>query len=152
MRVISALLLFLILLSGCRGPKYATKNLAPGSIPSDITDSRYVLLVQREKHSSPSLLNKSMKKYYPGAYEIVTEEQLKSDHKFNDLEKYRYLVIERYGSGGQVRTVGQSYSSATYSDQVVLDRKENKQYPGTNLMSHNQAQGLMLFSYAASGK
>lgn len=157
MRSISFLFVFFMVLVGCRGPKFAANNVVPDSIPSDVTNPKYVLLVQQDKHCSPKLLNKAMKKYYPGEYEIVTEEQVKSDKKYSDVEKYRYLVVERYGSGGSYKDVHHNaYSTTpsqfTYSDQIVIDRKENKQFPATNLMSHNQAQGMMLFSQAISKK
>ena len=153
MRLFSFLFLFFVLLFGCRGPRYAANNLMPGSIPPDITNPKYVLLVQQDEHSRPKLLDKAMKKYYPSSYEIVTANQVKSDTKYGDVEKYRYLVVVRYGSGGIItQTSGPGPSRVAYSDQIVFDRKENKEYPATNLMGHNQAQGMMLFSQAITRK
>lgn len=162
MRSRNFLLIALIVSLGCRGPKFAAKNVVEGSIPSDITSPKYVLLVQEDEHGSPKLLDKSMRKYYPAAYEIIRPEQLKSDKKYSDVEKYRYLVSVRYGSGGIYQQVYRTPQEAiekksgpskvAYSDQVVFDRKENKGFPATNLMGHNFAQGMMLFSQAITHK
>lgn len=162
MRLNHLFLIVLIASVGCRGPKFAANNVVEGSIPSDITNSKYVLLVQEDEHGSPNLLEKSMKKYYPAAYEIVRADQLKSDKKYSDVEKYRYVVAVRYGSGGIYKQVYRTPKEAiekvsgpskvAYSDQVVFDRKENKEFPATNLMGHNFAQGMMLFSQAITHK
>lgn len=151
------LFIFLIVLAGCRGPKYLANNLVSGSIPGDITNSKYILLVQTDKHSRLSMLDKTMKKNYPAAYEVVSEKELTSDKKYADVDKYRYLIVVRYGSGGTYKKVYRNAQEAisdggpskvTYSDQIVVDRKENKQLPATNLMSHSYAQGMMLFCRA----
>jgi len=151
-------IIFFVLLAGCRGSRFAANNLVPGSIPSDITSPKYVLLVQLDEHGNPNMLDKVMKKYYPAAYEIIKEGQDKSDEKYANVDKYRYLVAIRYGSGGTVKTTyapGAPHtgpSQVVYSDQTVFDRKENKGLPATNLMGHNFAQGMMLFSEAITKK
>ncbi|HWI93520.1 MAG TPA: hypothetical protein VNT20_19705 [Flavisolibacter sp.] len=154
------LFVILIAFAGCRGSKYLANNLVPGSIPPDITNAKYVLLVQA---SGPParFVNKTMKKNYPAAYEVVSEKKLASDKKYNDLDKYRYLVVFREGSGGtsyMQNTNANGSSSHTggitevYSDQIVVDRKENKQFPATNLMSHSHSQGMLLFCRAVKNK
>ncbi|HWI90673.1 MAG TPA: hypothetical protein VNT20_05320 [Flavisolibacter sp.] len=156
MRSSHFLFIFLIVLAGCRGSKYLANNLVQGSIPSDITNSKYVLLIQANRPVA-KFVNKTMKKNYPAAYEVVSEKKLASDTKYNEVDKYRYLVVFRDGSGGTTymqNTNANGTSSHTggitevYSDQIVIDRKENKQFPATNLMSHSHSQGMMLFCRA----
>ena len=149
MRPTTSICLFLMVFAGCRGSKYLTNNLVQGSIPTDITSPKYVLLVQTNDHIRPSMLNNAMKKNYPAAYEVVSEKQLASDKRFADVDKYRYEVVCRYGSGGgYTSNTGTGYSTAVYSDQFVIDRKENKQFPATNLLSNNYAMGMVLFCRA----
>lgn len=156
MRLHHLLFLSLIAFAGCRGSKYLANNLTPGSIPSDITNPKYVLLVQANRPIARFVKN-TMKKNYPAAYEVVSDKQFATDKKYADVNTYRYLVVDRAGSGGtyymeNTNANGTSMHTGgiteTYSDQIVIDRKENKQLPATNLVSHAYSQGMMLFCRA----
>ena len=148
-RLIAFILIVFTSLIGCTGTKRAANNVVQGSIPADITDPKYILLVERDKYVRPSVLETAMKKYYPAAYEIVKAEQLNSDKKYNDVSKYRYLVQFRNGSGGSYSN-GQTH--VIYSDEFVTDRKENKAFPATNLVAGSYGQSLMLFCRALPKK
>jgi hypothetical protein len=94
-----------------------------------------------------------MDKHYNGKYEIATIEEIKTNSKYADVNVYRYvltknqsglnIVTTRVGMGP--RDVAYGPSHVQYRDQIIFDRKENKELPATGLQGHNFAQGVLFF-------
>lgn len=94
-----------LVFSGCITLK---NNVATaGSIPADLKDSAYVLLVQKQELGLANLQNrqvaKIMRKYYKGRYEMATAEEIKNDVKYAGITVYRY-VLTKNGSGLNIHT------------------------------------------------
>ena len=160
MRSVLFVILSVFFLS-CSGNNKISNNLVSGSIPGDIKDSRYVLLVQRTEGAGAGHVNNmaenQMKKYYKGRYEFIDAKDIMNNPKYADKSVYRYVVKENTGEGFAIITTHQGPPDASYGpsridyhDQIIYDRKEDKVLRATGLMAHNYAQGIMFFAKATN--
>jgi hypothetical protein len=138
------------ILASCSTEKLWLKKLQPGSVPTDVKNSKYILLVEKPTWSKSQMkeLEKCMTEDYPGKFEIIPAEDLKLA-KYSDTTKYRYFLM-RSRSGYVVErsatAPGGSNSSAAdrifwsdvkdkdyVADQIFVDRKLNKDLPSTGM-------------------
>ena len=124
-------LLTLIFLSSCgaivksKADKFLTEE--NGAIPPDFGKEETTLLFITHRRSYNKYLKTNVKKIYNSKYEFINEDQLKSESKYNNINKYRYLFnydeksYTYYSPKGGSKT---GYVKKFY----VLDRKSDKRF------------------------
>lgn len=147
--VYQAALSAVILLASCSTEKLWIKKLQPGSVPSDVKNAKYILLVEK-----PTWSNTEAKQLagwmaeYPGKFEIIPIEDL-ALAKYSDTTKYRYFLMRNrngYVVERSATAPGGSYTSASdkkfwsdvkdrdyVADQIFVDRKLHKDLPSTGM-------------------
>ncbi|GAA3507966.1 hypothetical protein GCM10022393_17580 [Aquimarina addita] len=128
-------ILTLTLLTSCgaivksKGNKYLTEE--KGAIPPEFGKEKNTLLFITHHSSYNKYLKKNTRKIYKGDYELVSEDEFKTNDKYEDLNKYRFVFDYNYISPGYdvVRADG-STRAPLYNVKKfrILDRKENKEY------------------------
>jgi hypothetical protein len=108
----------------------------PAAIPADIKKDGHILLVLKQEIGWLSKkqnrgVQKLMQKYYNGAFEMVSVNELKDDAKYTNTEIYRYLinrdeknklvVKEKDFSGPRTST-----TTREYAELIITDRKTNE--------------------------
>lgn len=151
------LCLIIFALSSCLVHKKFLDEINRASIPNDLKNSKYVLLIETPSmYPSKSLqrtYTKQITKYmkdYPGQWEWASPEEINSS-KFSNTSKYRYFLkhnsviayaFSRSSSLEYTPNAGPMGISMEYHDQIFVDRKENKEYPSTNNARSNYSWGI----------
>lgn len=125
------LLLIVFSVSSCnitKMPKPTTKSI---SIPSDFGEDETTLLIVKTKNwiFNKQTKNKAISEYN-GNYEIIKEEDLLSS-EYQDTSKYRYVLKFRIRSIIRGSYGGGSYSRMDYATPLIIDRKNDKKYLGS---------------------
>ena len=131
--IISVLMLTFLTSCGAiarsKGNKYLTEQ--KGAIPPEFGQENTTLLFITHHGSYNKYLKKNTRKIYNGDYELVSENEFKTNDKYKDLKKYRFVFDYNYTSPGYdvIRADG-SMRAALYNVKKfrILDRKENKEY------------------------
>ena len=126
-----------------------TKELDASIVPPDFDPQKHVLLVlEMPKRNKPDERNVKLtgqmddllKKYYPYKYEIVSIEQVRSDHpKYTDTTIYKYAIMNsldgvQHTSYSTVRTAGggsrtmSPTATTTYISYYFYDRFSKTDY------------------------
>ncbi len=125
------------------------------ALPNDLKNQGKVLLVLEQdegafRERQNKGIEKLMKKKCDCEFEMVSTKDL-SNPKYNDLEKYTYLVMKNaentltYTAPGSMRANGNFSSGPShreYTDQVFIDRRSNKKLPSTGMQSESYAKGM----------
>lgn len=145
------LLGFGIICSSCATSGKFRRQHAKSSIPADLRNPKYVLLVIEDvgRWLSPRdnrAMKRFMTKWYKAPFELIDEKEL-DDPKYADTDKYRYYITSSCDNSLTVTRIGNhTSSSTTYCDQVIFDRKENKMLPSTGVLAPNFATGVKMFA------
>lgn len=123
------------LLSSCgaivksQGNKYLTEER--GAIPPEFGKENTTLLFITHHRSYNKYLKRNTKKIYQGEYELISEDEFKSNTKYQDKNKYRFVFDYNYKSPGYdvIRADG-STRAPLYNVKKfrIFDRKEKKEY------------------------
>lgn len=144
-------LLIIICASGCATGNKFRKQHNPASIPADLRSNGHVLLVSRYEggmmgNRNNRAMKKFLSKHYGAPFELVSDEEMKSS-KYSDVNKYRYYITGNTGNQLNVTEISRTMStSRSYTDQVIIDRKENKPLPPTNVLAPSFAAGIKMFA------
>lgn len=127
--------LTLTLLTSCgaivksKGSNYLTEE--KGAIPPEFGKENNTLLFITHHRSYNKYLKKNTKKIYKGNYELVSENEFRTNDKYKDLNKYRFVFDYNYVSpGGTITKIDGTIGTPHYNVKKfrILDRKENKEY------------------------
>ena len=151
------LLALVIFLASCSAAGKFKHNYDPNSIPADLKKDGYVLLVLKQGVGGFSGIQnrgvkKLMRRHYGAAFEMVSTDDLKNA-KYDDTDKYRYVIGRDFNSG-LVATTKQSMGNAggtftthrEYHEETIFDRKENKAFPSIGYPSASYSLGMKGFS------
>ena len=139
-----------IVLSSCAVNRTIPMNELDATIvPPDFNPQKHVLLVLEmprknkpdERHQKATQkMDELLKKYYPYKYEIVSMEQVRSDHpKYTDTSVYKYAILNSLSgvqhttytrvstAGGGSRTMSPT-ATTTYISYYFYDRFKNENY------------------------
>lgn len=159
MKLLSILCLLTVLFSGCYGWKKFDRDHNPMSVPKDIRDPKYVLLVQKQDggmaNHQNNMVNNQMRKFYKGRYEMVSANEISTNPKYADVSVYRYVI--RRSSDPMFSIVSTEFNRAgsrrvDYKDETIHDRQTKADLRSTRVATHNYAQGINLFAKAVSRK
>lgn len=107
----------------------ANSNLTEekGAIPPEFGNENTTLLFISHHRSYNKYLKKNVKKLYKGPSEIISTQELNSNDKYQNIEKYRYIFNYTDRSYTYTR-----YNLSTGTGNVkkfyILDRKNEKKY------------------------
>jgi hypothetical protein len=185
MRRLFIICLFAVSFTGCFGWKKFSREHNSLSVPEDIRDVKYVLLVQKLQgvwyNYQNYLVNKQMRKFYQGRYEMVSATDIDTNPKYADVNVYRYVIRRTDDPTFVVKSDPQSYGWTYYdqwknhpletetvfsqtkyrsrmvpfkdfADEIIYDRKTKAHLKPTGVETHTYAQGIKLFSKAVSRK
>jgi len=144
-------LTFMIICSSCATAGKFRRQHAESSIPVDLRNPKYVLLVIKDEGRWLSgrdnrAMKRFMTKWYKAPFELINKKSL-DDPKYADTDKYRYYIIESCAYSITVtRSDIHTSSSTTYCDQMIVDREENKKLPSTMVLAPSFATGIKMFS------
>ena len=150
-RILYLSLTFMVICCSCATSGKFRRQHAESSIPTDLRNPKYVLLVLKDEGGWLSgrnnrAMNRFMTKWYKAPFELINEKNL-ADPKYADTDKYRYYITSNCDNAITVtRTGSHASSSSYYCDQVIVDRKEDKKLPSTGVLAPNFATGIKMFS------
>jgi hypothetical protein len=108
--ILSAIGIFslIIILASCSAAGKFKHYYDPNSIPADLKKDGYVLLVLKQdvggfRGVQNRGVNKLMRRHYGAPFEMVSTEDLKNT-KYDDTNKYRYIIGRDFNSGLVVTT------------------------------------------------
>jgi hypothetical protein len=107
----------------------ANKNLTEekGAIPPEFGSEKTTILFITHKRSYNKYLKKNVRKIYKGDSEIISTEELNSNTKYDNIEKYRYIFDYDYKSYTYTRS-DLSSGSGQVKTFYILDRKNGTKY------------------------
>jgi hypothetical protein len=157
--ILSAIGIFslIIILASCSAAGKFKHYYDPNSIPADLKKDGYVLLVLKQdvggfRGVQNRGVNKLMRRHYGAPFEMVSTEDLKNT-KYDDTNKYRYIIGRNFNSGLVVTTnrpMGNGGGTFTthreYHEETIFDRKENKAFPSIGYPSASYSLGMKGFS------
>ncbi len=149
-----------ILLVSCSAAGKFKRYYDPNSIPADLKKDGYVLLVLKQdvggfRGIQNRGVKKLMRRHYGAAFEMVSTSDLK-DPKYDNTDKYRYLLGRDFNSGLVVTTQqsmavmgvggGTMTTHREYHEETIFDRKENKAFPSIGYPSASYSLGIKAFA------
>src|SRR5688500_18904446 len=163
--ILSFCIILCIFLVSCSASGKFKMAYNPNSIPEDIKKDGYVLLVlEQEIGTFRGIQNRGVKKmmrrHYGAPCEMVSVKDLQ-EPKYNDTDKYRYIIGRDFNSGqvlttttnmksGQVVPAGSAGPTMTthreYHEETIFDRKNNKAFPSIGYPSASYSLGMKGFS------
>lgn len=150
----------LIFLASCSAAGKFRRYYDPNSIPADLKKDGYVLLVLKQdvggfRGIQNRGVKKLMRRHYGAAFEMVSAEDLKNT-KYDDANKYRYIIGRDFNSGivvtnqQSMKVMGAGGGTMTthreYHEETIYDRKENKAFPSIGYPSASYSLGMKAFS------
>ncbi len=159
---ISSICIFtlIILLASCSAAGKFKRYYDPNSIPADLKKDSYVLLVLKQhvggfRGIQNRGVRKLMRRHYGAAFEMVSTDDLKNA-KYDDTDKYRYIIGRDFNSGTVLTTQqsmkvmgvggGTMTTHREYHEETIFDRKENKAFPSIGYPSASYSLGMKAFS------
>ena len=134
--LITTSIISLLLLSSCgaivksKANKYLTEE--NGAIPPEFGNENTTVLFLTHHRAYNKYLKRNVEKIYEGDYELITGEEFESNHKYQDIDKYRFVFDYDY--------IVYDYTMYDYTNQSlkvkygkvkkfnVLDRKIDKRF------------------------
>lgn len=152
----TGLFILTIFLVSCSAASKFRRNYDTRSIPADIKKDGYVLLILKQDVGGfAGIQNRGIKKlmrrHYGAEFEMVSLEDLKNT-KYDDTNKYRYILARDFNTGTVVTTTnfGSNGGSMTthreYHEETIFDRKENKALPSFNYPTRSYSLGIKAFA------
>ena len=147
----------MVILASCSAAGKFRRSYDPASIPADLKKDGYVLLVLKQdvggfRGIQNRGVRKLMRRHYGAPFEMVSTDDLKNP-KYDDTNKYRYIIGRDFNSGTVVRTTqsmgtgGGSFTThREYHQETIIDRKEGKAFPAIGYPSASYSLGMKGFS------
>jgi len=110
-----------LLLASCESARVPASWINENAFPPGIEDTSRILVLQKRTHGMNAKgmnnhLLRSFQKYYKGPVELATFEEIKSEAKFQDSTRYRFVVVDDAWGGTTSTRVGTSFNySSNYS-------------------------------------
>ncbi|WP_347374584.1 hypothetical protein [Aequorivita sp. Q41] len=98
-----------------------------GAIPPEFGSEKTTMLFITHHRSYNKYLKKNVADIYKGDFEIISEKEFKSDVKYEDKQKYRYVFNFESKSYSYTKS-DLSSGSGEVKKFYVLDRKNEKKY------------------------
>lgn len=107
--------------------EFTEKNAA---IPSDfgVNNDEVLLAITKDISRYDNKLEKVLKKYYKGKYEIISPEEYNTNSKFSDKSKYRFIFNCRAGTTLMGCRNERTCFIASYKRFFVYDRLNEKRF------------------------
>ena len=146
-----------IFLASCSAAGKFKHSYNPNAIPADLKKDGYVLLVLKQevggfKGTQNRGVKKMMRRHYGAPFEMVSTDDLK-DPKYNNTEKYRYIIGRDFNSGLVVATTssmgsggGTMTTHREYHEETIIDRKLNSAFPSIGYPSASYSLGMKAFA------
>ncbi|WP_276502718.1 hypothetical protein [Terrimonas pollutisoli] len=150
------ILILVITLASCSAAGKFKRSYDSRSIPADIKKDGYVLLVLKQdvggfRGVQNRGVKKLMRRHYGAAFEMVSPTDLKNT-KYDDTDKYRYIIGRDFNTGWVVTTNQPMSAGGTftthreYHEETIFDRKENKAFPSIGYPSASYSLGMKAFA------
>ena len=154
------ILILVITLASCSAAGKFKRSYDSRSIPADIKQDGYVLLVLKQdvggfRGVQNRGVKKLMRRHYGAAFEMVSASDLK-DPKYDNTEMYRYIIGRDFNSGvvltrqQSMAVMGNGGGTMTihreYHKETIFDRKENKAFPSIGYPSASYSLGMKAFA------
>ena len=160
-KLLSSIMLIALMFSQtfCTSSHISESKINQSAFPAQFGAPGQILLIEKRTSGinakgMNNYIRKSFQKNYSGAFEMVTPDEIKNDHKYKNTKVYRYVLTDNvWTSGSKVVTTTTNASRTASSTDIqynyayrldfhLYDRVEEKNYPTLGVSSNVPAKAI----------